>query len=87
MTVTIEQLREAWTRTIVPAVSEQSIPVATLLQKAEPIRIIDGWLVIVAFPPGHAFHAGIANDTRNRHLVEDTLFKLTGETLSVGIAK
>ncbi len=36
--VTFEQMHEAWTRSVLPAVKERSIPVATLLTEASPSR-------------------------------------------------
>src|SRR3954464_2675773 len=47
--VELEQLQEAWQRTIVPAVQERSIPTASVLREAHPAGL-DGDTLLVEFP-------------------------------------
>src|SRR5205085_3087888 len=44
--VELEQLQEAWQRTVLPAVSEKSIPTASMLTEARPAALADDTLTI-----------------------------------------
>ena len=49
--ISLEQLHDAWTRSVLPAVKERSIPVATLLSEAAPTDL-DGETLTLTFRPG-----------------------------------
>jgi DNA polymerase-3 subunit gamma/tau len=80
--VTFEQLRDAWSRSVLPAVEERSIPTATLLQEAVPTALVDGTLTL-AFPGSAEFHRVQLDDPRATQLVRDALFEVTGQQLTI----
>ncbi len=80
--VSLEQLRDAWTRSVLPAVQERSIPVATLLGEATPTRL-DADTVTLAFPSGADFHRRQVDEPRNLSLVREALYEVTGRRLAV----
>ena len=80
--VSLEQLREAWTRSVLPAVQERSIPVATLLSEATPTEL-DANTVTLAFPSSADFHRKQVDEPRNLTLVRDALYEVTGRRLAV----
>ena len=80
--VTFEQMHEAWTRSVLPAVKERSIPVATLLAEASPSRL-DGDTLTLAFPSGAAFHRNQFDEPKSLSLVRDALYEVTGRRLAV----
>jgi len=80
--VTVEQVHEAWTRSVLPAVKERSIPVATLLAEATPSSL-EGDTLTLAFPSGAAFHRSQFDEPRNVGLVRDALYEVTGRRLAV----
>jgi DNA polymerase-3 subunit gamma/tau len=55
--VDLEQLQEAWQRTILPAVEEKSIPTASVLREAHPTNLSEDTLTL-EFPPQAAFSVG-----------------------------
>ncbi|HSC90592.1 MAG TPA: DNA polymerase III subunit gamma/tau [Gaiellaceae bacterium] len=82
----LEQLQEAWQRTIVPAVEDKSIPVASVLREARPAGLADDTLTL-EFPPSAAFHRQLAEEPKNAGLLRDALFELTGRRLAVAFAE
>ena len=48
-------MQDAWTRSVLPAVKERSIPVATLLAEASPSEL-EGDTLTLSFRPGAEFH-------------------------------
>ena len=80
--VTFEQMHEAWSRSVLPAVKDRSIPVATLLAEASPSRL-DGDTLTLAFPSGAAFHRSQFDEPKNLTLVRDALYEVTGRRLAV----
>jgi len=80
--VSLEQLRDAWTRSVLPAVQERSIPVATLLSEATPTEL-DANTLTLAFPSGADFHRKQVDEPRNLTLVRDALYEVTGRRLAV----
>jgi DNA polymerase III subunit gamma/tau len=83
--VELEQLQEAWARTVVPAVAEKSIPISTVLGEARPIDL-DGDTLTVEFPPTASFHRSLAEEPKNATLLRDALYEVTGRRLSVTFA-
>jgi len=82
----LEQLQEAWQRTIVPAVEERSIPAASVLREAHPAQLADDTLT-VEFPASAAFHRQLAEEPKNATLLADALYEVTGRKLGVAFAE
>ena len=82
----LEQLQEAWQRTIVPAVEERSIPAASVLREAHPADLA-GDTLTVAFPPSASFHRQLAEEPKNATLLADALYEVTGRRLGVAFAE
>jgi DNA polymerase III subunit gamma/tau len=83
--VELEQLQEAWARTIVPAVAEKSIPTSSLFGEARPADL-EGDTLTIEFPPNADFHRKLAEDPKNATLLRDTLYEVTGRRLAVAFA-
>jgi DNA polymerase-3 subunit gamma/tau len=82
----LEQLQEAWQRTIVPAVEERSIPAASVLREARPSELADD-TVTVEFPASAAFHRQLAEEPKNATLLADALYEVTGRRLGIAFAE
>jgi DNA polymerase-3 subunit gamma/tau len=82
----LEQLQEAWQRTIVPAVEERSIPAASVLREAHPAELA-GDTLTVEFPASAAFHRQLAEEPRNATLLADALYEVTGRHLGLAFAE
>ena len=84
--VDLEQLQEAWARTILPAVEERGgIPTASLLREAQP-TLLAGDTLTVEFPPSAQFHRSLAADPKNANLLADALYDVTGRRLALAFA-
>jgi DNA polymerase-3 subunit gamma/tau len=81
----LEQLQEAWHRTILPAVEGKSIPAASVLREAHPAELADDTLTL-EFPPGAAFHRQLAEEPKNATLLQDALYEVTGRRLALAFA-
>jgi DNA polymerase-3 subunit gamma/tau len=84
-TLAIEQLQEAWQRTILPAVGQRSIPLSSVLQVAHPTALADDTLT-VEFPQTAEFNRGIAEEPKNATALRDALFDVTGRKLGIVFA-
>ncbi len=84
-TLELEQLQEAWRRTVLPAVEERSIPAAAMLTEARPTSLADETLTL-EFPPGASFHRTKAEEPKNAELLRQALYEVTGRQLSVVFA-
>ena len=82
----LEQLQEAWQRTIVPAVEERSIPAASVLREAHPAGLSEDTLT-VEFPSSAAFHRQLAEEPKNATLLADALYEVTGRRLGLAFAE
>jgi DNA polymerase-3 subunit gamma/tau len=82
----LEQLQEAWQRTIVPAVEERSIPAGSVLREAHPAELADDTLT-VEFPASAAFHRQLAEEPKNATLLADALYEVTGRRLGLAFAE
>ena len=82
----LEQLQEAWQRTIVPAVEERSIPAASVLREAHPADLANDTLT-VEFPASASFHRQLAEEPKNATLLADALYEVTGRRLGVAFAE
>jgi DNA polymerase III subunit gamma/tau len=80
--VELEQLQEAWQRTILPAVEGKSIPAASMLREAHP-RGLDADTLTLEFPPNAGFHRRMAEDPKNAGVLQDALYEVTGRRLAV----
>ncbi len=78
----LEQLQEAWQRTILPAVEEKSIPTASVLREAHP-KGLAGDTLTVEFPRAASFHRQLAEEPKNATLLEEALYEITGRHLSL----
>jgi DNA polymerase-3 subunit gamma/tau len=82
----LEQLQEAWQRTIVPAVEERSIPAASVLREAHPADLA-GDTLTVEFPASAAFHRQLAEEPKNATLLAEALYEVTGRHLGLAFAE
>jgi DNA polymerase-3 subunit gamma/tau len=80
--VDLEQLQEAWQRTILPAVEEKSIPTASVLREAHPAGLAGDTLTL-EFPRAASFHRQLAEDPKNATLLEEALYEVTGRHLEL----
>jgi len=79
------QLQDAWSRTIVPAVAERSIPISTVLGEARPAQLA-GDTLTVEFPASASFHRQLAEEPKNATLLADALYEVTGRRLALAFA-
>ena len=82
----LEQLQEAWQRTILPAVEERSIPAASVLREAHPADLANDTLT-VEFPSSASFHRQLAEEPKNATLLADALYEVTGRRLGLAFAE
>jgi DNA polymerase-3 subunit gamma/tau len=80
--VDLEQLQEAWQRTILPAVEEKSIPTASVLREAHP-KDLAGDTLTVEFPSEASFHRQLAEEPKNATLLAEALYEVTGRRLAL----
>ncbi len=78
----LEQVVDAWQRSIVEAVRERSIPVASLLAEATPKELADDTLTL-EFPAGADFHRRQVGEPGNIGVLHDALYEVTGRRLTV----
>jgi DNA polymerase III subunit gamma/tau len=76
------QLQDAWQRSIVDAVRDKSIPVATLLHEARPVSLA-GETLTLEFPAAAGFHRTQVEEPKNLDLLRDALYEVTGRRLAV----
>ena len=82
VSVELEQLQEAWRRTILPAVEQRSIPIGKTLAEARPSALADDTLTL-EFPPAASFHLRLVEDPKNTALLREALYEVTGRKLGV----
>jgi DNA polymerase-3 subunit gamma/tau len=80
--IELEQLQEAWRRSILPAVAERSIPISSALGEAMPAALAGDTLTL-EFPQTAAFHLKLAEDSKNAALLRDALYEVTGRKLAI----
>jgi DNA polymerase III subunit gamma/tau len=81
----LDQLQDAWQRTVIPAVQSRSIPVASLLGEARPATL-EGEMLTLEFPAGADFHRRQAEEPKNVSVIRDALYEVTGHRLGVTLA-
>jgi hypothetical protein len=80
--VELEQLQEAWRRSILPAVEQRSIPIGKTLGEAHPAAL-EGNTLTLEFPQTASFHLKLAEDPKNAAMLRDALYEVTGRQLAV----
>jgi DNA polymerase-3 subunit gamma/tau len=80
--IDLEQLAEAWQRSVLPAVRERSVPAAALLGEARPAAL-EGDTRTIEFAAGAEFHRRQAEEQKNASLLRDALYEVTGRRLAV----
>jgi DNA polymerase III subunit gamma/tau len=83
--IALEQLQEAWQRTILPAVEDKSIPTAAMLREAHPAALAGDTLTL-EFPRAADFHRRLAEEPKNAMLLRDALYEITGRKLTLAFA-
>jgi len=78
----LAQLQEAWRRSVLTAVEERSLPVASLLGEAHPAAL-EGDTLTLEFPPAASFHRKRAEEPKNAALLADALYEVVGRRLVV----
>jgi DNA polymerase III subunit gamma/tau len=84
-TLELEQLQDAWVRTVVPAVAQRSIPTSSLLGDARPTEL-EGDTLTVEFAPSASFKRTQAEDPKNVALLREALYEVTGRKLTIEFA-
>jgi len=80
----LEQLQDAWQRTVLPAVQSRSIPVASLLGEARPAAL-EGETLTLEFPATADFHRRQADEPKAIGAIRDALYEVTGHRLTVAL--
>ncbi|HSE82838.1 MAG TPA: DNA polymerase III subunit gamma/tau [Gaiellaceae bacterium] len=80
--VDLGELQAAWKQSILPTVSEKSIPTGSVLAEARPVAL-EGDRLVLEFPPAASFHRGLAEDPKNASVLATVLHEVTGRRLSV----
>ena len=80
--VELDQLQEAWRRSILPAVEQRSIPIGKTLGEAHPAAL-DGDTLTLEFPQSASFHLQLAEDPKNAALLREALYEVTGRKLAI----
>jgi DNA polymerase-3 subunit gamma/tau len=78
----LDELRQAWQTTVLPALAERSIPTESVLKQARPAALEDDRLVL-EFPPAASFHRGLAEEPKNADLLREVLYEVTGRRLAL----
>jgi DNA polymerase III subunit gamma/tau len=81
----LEQIQHLWKQVVLPALSERSIPTASVLNEARPIELAGDRLVI-EFPASASFHRNLAEDPKNATLLAEVLQEVTGRRLTLAFA-
>jgi DNA polymerase III subunit gamma/tau len=80
--VELQQLQEAWQRTILPVVQEKSPPTAALLSEARPAALAEDELTI-EFRRNASFHLKVAEEEKNAELLRAALYETTGRRFAL----
>lgn len=79
-TVELEQLQEAWRRSVLPAVEQRGpggMPAAAMLTEAHP-ALLEGDVLTLEFPAAARFHRERAEEPKSVALLQDALYDVTG---------
>jgi DNA polymerase III subunit gamma/tau len=80
--VKLEDLQEAWRRSVLPAVEERSIPAGAMLVEARPSALV-GDVLTLEFPEGARFHRQKAEEPKSVAILQDALYDVTGRRLEL----
>jgi DNA polymerase III subunit gamma/tau len=80
--VDLGEIQAAWKQSILPTVSERSIPTGSVLAEARPVAL-DGDRLVLEFPPAASFHRGLAEEPKNAGVLAAVLHEVTGRRLAV----
>jgi DNA polymerase-3 subunit gamma/tau len=80
--VDLGELQAAWKQSILPTVSEKSIPTGSVLAEARPVAL-EGDRLVLEFPPAASFHRGLAEDPKNASVLAAVLHEVTGRRLTL----
>jgi DNA polymerase-3 subunit gamma/tau len=83
--VALEQLQEAWQRSVLTAVRERAVPLAALLHEARPAEL-EGNTLTLEFAPGAEFHRRQVEEAKNVAVLRDALYEVTGKRLAIATA-
>jgi DNA polymerase III subunit gamma/tau len=83
--VELEQLRDAWSRAVLPAVEQRSIPTASVLREAHPAELA-GDTLTVEFPAAASFHRKLAEEPKNATVLEEALREVTGRRFALAFS-
>ncbi len=81
-TLELEQLQEAWRRSVLPAVEQRSIPVSAMLVEAHP-SLLQADVLTLEFPAAARFHREKAQEPKSVALLKDALYEVTGRRLEL----
>ena len=87
-TVELEQLQEAWRRSVLPAVEQRGpggMPAAAMLSEAHP-ALLEGDVLTLEFPQEARFHRERAEEPKSVALLQDALYEVTGRRLELVFA-
>jgi DNA polymerase III subunit gamma/tau len=80
--IDLDEIQAAWKQSILPTVSERSIPTGSVLSEAKPVAL-DGDRLVLEFPPAASFHRGLAEEPKNATVLAAVLHEVTGRRLAV----
>ena len=80
----LDQLQDAWQRTVLPAVQSRSIPIASLLGEARP-SLLEGETLTLEFPASADFHRRQADEPKALGTIREALYEVTGHRLAVAL--
>ncbi len=78
----LQQLQESWSRAVLEAVEQRSIPVASMLREAQPVALDDDRLT-VEFAGEAEFHRKLAEEPKNSAIIREALYDVTGRKLTL----
>jgi DNA polymerase III subunit gamma/tau len=78
----LNEIQAAWKQSILPTVSEKSIPTGSVLAEARPVAL-EGDRLVLEFPPAASFHRGLAEDPKNAEVLAAVLHEVTGRRLAL----
>jgi DNA polymerase-3 subunit gamma/tau len=81
----LEQLQDAWRRSILPAVRERSIPTEVVLGDAHPASL-EADVLTLEFPAAAGFLRTQAEDPKNSTVLQEALYAVTGRRLTLAFA-
>ena len=81
----LEQLQEAWRRSVLPAVEQRSVPTAAMLAEAHPAAL-EGDTLTLEFPKEASFHRERAEEPKTVALLQDALYEVTGRRLELAFS-